>query len=99
MKPDPGSFDPVLLSQVRLGVVSVLMTRGSATFPELRDLLDLTQGNLSVHLRKLEEAAYVSIAKDFVDRKPQTTATLTRRGRAAFLAHVDALARIARASE
>lgn len=96
MDPDPASFDPILLSQVRLGVVSVLMTRGSATFPELRDLLELTQGNLSVHLRKLEEAGYVGIAKDFVDRKPRTTATLTRRGRSAFLAHVETLARIAR---
>ena len=66
-------FDPILLSQVRLGVISVLMTRESATFPDLRAVLGLTQGNLGAHLRKLEKAGYVEIIKEFVDRKPRTT--------------------------
>ena len=63
-------FDPLLLSQARLGIVSVLMTRPEATFSDLKSLLGMTQGNLGVHLRKLEEAGYVEVRKEFVDRKP-----------------------------
>jgi len=92
-------FDPVLLSRARLGIVTVLMTRRLATFPDLKDLLGLTQGNLGVHLRKLEEAGYVSVKKEFVQRKPRTTAKLTAGGRRAFLAHVKKLERIARDAE
>jgi DNA-binding MarR family transcriptional regulator len=91
-----GPFDPLLLSQVRLGVVAVLVERDAATFPELKALLGVTQGNLGIHLRKLEDAGYVAIEKDFVDRKPRTTARLTAAGRAAFLAHVERLGRIAK---
>jgi DNA-binding MarR family transcriptional regulator len=93
---DTSTFDPMLLSQVRLGVVAVLVERGTATFPELKELLGVTQGNLGIHLRKLEDGGYVAIEKDFVDRKPRTTARLTDAGRAAFLAHVDRLGAIAR---
>jgi len=93
------TFDPVLLSQARLGIITVLMTRPAATFPELKDLLGLTQGNLGVHLQKLEEAGYVAVRKEFVKRKPRTTARITPRGRTAFLAHVDELARVAREAE
>ena len=89
-------FDPVLLSRARLGIVTVLMRRAAATFPDLKDLLGLTQGNLGVHLNKLEEEGYVSVRKEFVRRKPRTTARLTAKGRKAFLAHVEKLARIAR---
>jgi DNA-binding MarR family transcriptional regulator len=88
-------FDPLLLSKVRLGVVSVLMERRQATFSDLKQLLGLTQGNLGIHLQKLEEAGYVRIDKSFVNRKPQTRCELAPAGRAAFLAHVDQLRRIA----
>ena len=96
MTSDAASFDPVLLSRVRLGVVSVLLTRGPSTFPELKTLLEVTQGNLTIHLRKLEDAGYVAVTKEFVDRKPRTTVSLTPAGRTAFLAHVETLGRIAR---
>ena len=89
-------FDPLLLSQVRLGVISVLMTRKEATFSELKSLLGLTQGNLGIHLKKLEEADYVTIKKEFVRNKPRTTCRITARGRNAFLEHVEKLGRIAR---
>ncbi len=89
-------FDPVLLSRARLGIVTVLMTRRDATFPDLKGLLGLTQGNLGVHLRKLEDEGYVKVKKDFVKRKPRTTARLTAKGKKAFLAHVKQLERIAR---
>jgi len=91
-----GPFDPLLLSQVRLGIVAVLVERGAATFPELKTLLAVTQGNLGIHLRKLEDAGYVAVEKQFIDRKPRTTAALTPAGRTAFLSHVKRLDQIAR---
>ena len=89
-------FDSVLLSQVRLGVVSVLVGRGETTFTELRSLLGLTQGNLGAHLQSLKQAGYIEINKEFVERKPRTTANLTTLGREAFLSHVARLDQIAR---
>jgi DNA-binding MarR family transcriptional regulator len=90
------SFDPILLSQARLGIVTVLVTRAEATFSDLKEILGLTQGNLGIHLGKLEEAGYVAVTKEFVKRKPRTTARITPEGRRAFLAHVDHLAAVAR---
>jgi DNA-binding MarR family transcriptional regulator len=89
-------FDPLLLSQARLGIVTVLLSRPSANFSDLKALLGLTQGNLGAHLGKLEDAGYVSITKRFVRRKPQTSARLTKRGRRAFLDHLTRLEEIAR---
>ena len=71
------NYDPVLLSQVRLGIVTVLITRKDATFSDLKSLLGLTQGNLGIHLQKLEEAGYVATKKAFVKRKPRTTVRIT----------------------
>lgn len=88
-------FDPLLLSQVRLGIVSVLLERREASFPDLRSLLGVTQGNLGAHLGKLEEAGYVEVDKAFVDKKPRTTCRITKAGREAFLAHVARLREIA----
>ena len=67
------------------------MTRPKATFPELKSLLAMTQGNLGIHLRKLEQGGYVRVNKAFVDRKPQTTCTLSAKGRKAFLQHLEKL--------
>jgi len=92
------SYDPVLLSQVRLGIVTVLITRKDATFSDLKSLLGLTQGNLGIHLQKLEEAGYVATKKAFVKRKPRTTVRITPTGRDAFLRHVEQLEKVARAS-
>lgn len=88
-------FDPLLLSEVRLGVISVLMSRKVATFSDLKELLALTQGNLGIHLQKLEDAGYVLLKKEFVGRRPQTSARISAKGRKAFLAHVEVLRRIA----
>ena len=92
-------FDPAFLSQARLGIISVLITVEEATFPELKGLLRLTQGNLGAHLRWLEEAGYVSVRKEFVGRKPRTTAFLTEAGRAAFKRHIATLEAILRNGE
>ena len=87
-KSDIYDFDPVLMSRVRLAILSALVNLGEADFVALRGLLQLTQGNLSVHATKLEEAGYVRVDKKFVERKPVTTFVLTANGRAAVVAHV-----------
>jgi DNA-binding MarR family transcriptional regulator len=89
-------LDPLLHERGRLAIVSVLAAVEGLTFTELRDQLEMTDGNLSVHLQKLEEKTYVSIAKRFVGKKPQTTVTLTKSGRSAFgryLNHLEAIVR------
>ncbi|MHC4223907.1 MAG: winged helix-turn-helix domain-containing protein [Planctomycetota bacterium] len=91
-------FDSLLLSQVRLGIITVLMTRKEAQFTDLRKLLGLTQGNLGIHLGKLEGAGYVAVKKAFVDRKPRTTVRITPKGKRAFLRHVERLEKVVRDS-
>src|SRR5438067_4714923 len=84
-------LDTLLHDQKRLAIVSVLAAADSLTFTELRDALEMTDGNLSVHLQKLEERGYLSIDKQFVGRRPQTTCQLTRPGRQAFSRYLDHL--------
>jgi DNA-binding MarR family transcriptional regulator len=84
-------LDPVLHERGRLAIVSVLAAVDSLTFTELRDQLEMTDGNLSVHLQKLEERGYVAIAKSFVGRRPQTACRLTPIGKRAFARYLDNL--------
>jgi DNA-binding MarR family transcriptional regulator len=94
------ALDRIIHERVRLGIVSALAAAGELTFTELRELLRTTDGNLSVHARRLEEAGYVTCAKSFVDRVPQTGYRLTTSGRRAlerYLDHMDALIRATRA--
>lgn len=87
-------LDKVINERARLAIVSALATSPSRTHNELRDVLALTDGNLSVHARKLEEAGYISCDKDFAGRTPRTTYKLTPAGREAFeryLGHMEAL--------
>jgi DNA-binding MarR family transcriptional regulator len=84
-------LDRVIHEKGRLAIMSLLAATESLTFKELRDLLEMTDGNLSVHMRTLEESGYISVRKDFVKRKPQTTYALTAGGRAAFAEHIEAL--------
>lgn len=91
---DIGKLDDVIHGRVRLGVMAYLADAGVAEFTELKALLDVTQGNLSVHLRKLEEAGYVAIDKSFLDRKPLTRARITEQGRAAFAAYLEAIGKL-----
>ncbi len=79
---------------VRLRVMAALVAlepRARLEFTYLRDLLELTDGNLGAHLKKLEEARYVTVTKTFVERKPRTYLAATRAGRLAFERHVAAL--------
>jgi DNA-binding MarR family transcriptional regulator len=87
-------LDPVLHERGRLAIAAVLAAVDHLTFTELRDTLEMTDGNLSVHLQKLEEKGYVTIDKQFVGRRPQTTCRLTKAGRKAFSRYLDHLAAI-----
>ena len=89
-------LDPVLHEPGRLAIVSVLAAAPKQTFTELRDALGMTDGNLSVHLQKLEEKGYVAIDKRFVGRRPQTSVKLTAPGRGAFTRYLDHLEVIVR---
>ena len=87
-------LDPVIHAQARLRVVSALSTLREGdriAFPRLQDILQMTAGNLSVHLRKLEDAGYVEVAKTHQGRTPTTLISLTRRGRLAFEDYTAAL--------
>jgi DNA-binding MarR family transcriptional regulator len=86
---DQSALDDVIHGRLRLGVVAYLSTVESASFTELRDKVGATDGNLSTHLRKLEDADYVRVDKSFVDRKPQTRVSLTDVGRKAWLDWLD----------
>ncbi|MCA0375970.1 MAG: transcriptional regulator [Gemmatimonadetes bacterium] len=93
------ALDGLIHERARLAIVSALATGDAQSHTELRDLLGLTDGNLSVHARKLEEAGYIACAKEFAGRTPRTTYRLTAAGRRAFeryLAHLEQLVAAAR---
>jgi DNA-binding MarR family transcriptional regulator len=92
-------LDRLIHERLRLGIVSALAVNSSLTFNELKGLLKTTDGNLSVHARKLEDASYVACAKSFAGRVPKTEYRLTAAGRRAlerYLAHMEALIRATR---
>lgn len=92
MSYDYRMIDDVIHSRVRLAIMSFLATARQADFVQLKKVLKVSDGNLSTHLKKLEEKNYVSVNKQFVDNKPQTSITITKEGEAAFSAYVDGLA-------
>jgi DNA-binding HxlR family transcriptional regulator len=93
-EPGPLELDRLIHERVRLGIVSALAVNGSLTFTDLRDLLGITDGNLSAHARRLEEAGYVACEKSFDGRTPKTEYGLTDLGRQelnAYLDHMEAI--------
>ncbi|TGY89147.1 transcriptional regulator [Marinicauda algicola] len=88
---DADKLDEVIHGKLRLAVMAYLASVVGATFAELKARTGASDGNLSVHLRKLEEAGYVAIDKRFVGRKPQTRASLTEAGRRAWIFYLDQL--------
>ena len=78
-------------NRIRLGIMSILMANESIDFVSLKSLLELTDGNLASHTRNLEELAYIQSYKQFIGRKPNTTYSITDKGRDAFIAHINAL--------
>lgn len=92
--PQALALDRVIHERMRLAIVSALAVNSSLTFTELKGLLETTDGNLSVHARKLEEAGYIAATKSFEGRVPRTDYRLTAAGRRAleaYLAHMEAL--------
>ena len=93
-KVDATQLDRVIHERVRLGIISALAVNKSLTFSELKKMLGITDGNLSVHARKLEEAGYVTCTKSFEKRMPKSEYRVTATGRRAlkkYLRHMEAL--------
>jgi DNA-binding HxlR family transcriptional regulator len=93
------SLDRIIHERLRLGIVSALAVNDALSFNELKDLMRATDGNLSVHARRLEEAGYIACAKRFAGRIPRTEYRLTSAGRRAlerYLEHMEALIRVTR---
>ncbi|NLY88161.1 MAG: transcriptional regulator [Firmicutes bacterium] len=88
------NLNEIFQAKARLGIMTVLTSMGDSDFLTIKKHLDLTDGNLSAHLRVLEEAGYIQIEKKFVKRKPKTTCRLTPEGREAFLHYLKQLERI-----
>ena len=84
-------LDPLLHSQLRLAVMSLLISLAEADFVFLREKTNSSAGNLSVQLDKLSEAGYIKIEKGFVGKKPRTTCQITPQGRTAFETYLEAL--------
>ena len=91
---DIGGIDDVIHGRLRLGIMAYLASAEVADFNELKALLQATQGNLSVHLRKLEDAGYVTIEKSFIGRKPLTRIRVTPQGRTAFKDYLIAMGKL-----
>jgi DNA-binding MarR family transcriptional regulator len=82
-------LDRVIHERVRLGIISALAANHSLTFNDLKKLLDTTDGNLSVHARKLEDAGYIQCSKSFENRMPKTEYSLTEEGSRALTKYID----------
>ena len=82
------SLDRVIHERLRLGIISALAVNESLTFNELKDILEISDGNLSDHSRKLENAGYIQVVKGYEGRKPQTVYRLTAKGKHALKSYV-----------
>ena len=100
MNPEPFlQLDRVIHERGRLAIMSMLAASAELSFTELRDALGMTDGNLTTHVRTLQEAGYVSIAKSYRNRRPLTTVSLTAAGRQAFASYVALLEQIVQQSK
>jgi len=88
------NINKVFDHRIRLGIMSILMVNEYADFNTLKELLDVTDGNLASHTKALEKAAYISVDKQFIGRKPNTRYATTKLGRAAFNKHIEALEKL-----
>ena len=96
---DHSEIDDVIHGRLRLGIMAYLASVSPAIFGELKQKVGATDGNLSTHLRKLEDAGYVRQEKRFVGRRPQTRVFLTDAGRQAWLTWIDRMQGLMRAAE
>ncbi|MGE5811517.1 MAG: winged helix-turn-helix domain-containing protein [Ignavibacteria bacterium] len=84
-------LDDLIHSRIRLAVMALLITVDEADFVFIKEKVNTTDGNLSVHLKKLEDAGYITVKKEFINRKPKTMYSLTKTGKKAFEAYLDQL--------
>jgi DNA-binding HxlR family transcriptional regulator len=91
MKNPISNLNKVFESRIRLGIMSALMVNDSLDFNNLKELLEVTDGNLASHLKALEQNEMIAVSKQFVGRKPNTTYMVTPAGREQFRQHLDAL--------
>lgn len=96
MKNPIENLNKVFDSRIRLGIMSALMVNQEVNFNELKELIEVTDGNLASHLKTLEENQYIRVQKGFVGRKTNTTYSVTKAGEKAFKAHLDALEKMIR---
>ncbi len=97
MNPEPFlNLDRVIHETGRLAIMSMLAASPELSFTELRDTLAMTDGNLTTHIRALQEAGYVSVAKSYQNRRPLTTCALTAAGHKAFAGYINLLEQIVR---
>ena len=95
MNPEPFlQLDRVIHEKVRLAIMSLLAASARLSFTEMRDTLNMTDGNLTAHMRTLQEAGYVSVTKAFQGGRPLTTYSLTAEGRKAFATYINLLEKI-----
>jgi DNA-binding MarR family transcriptional regulator len=85
------NLDKVLEHRIRLQIMSVLVSNDAHDFNALKELLNITDGNLATHVKALEKEKYITVTKSFVDRKPNTKFKATEKGRLTFKKHIDAL--------
>ena len=86
-------------SRVRLGIMSILMVNEKVDFISLKEYLNITDGNLASHIKALENASMIDVKKQFIGRKPNTSYSITKNGKKAFLDHLDALENIIKNSK
>ena len=97
MNPEPFlHLDRLIHEKGRLAIMSMLAASPELSFTEMRDTLGMTDGNLTTHIRALQQEGYVSVAKSYQNNRPLTTCSLTTAGRKAFAAYIDLLEQIVR---
>ena len=96
MKNPIENLNKVFDSRIRLGIMSALMVNAEVNFNELKELINVTDGNLASHLKTLEENGFIKVQKGFIGRKTNTTYAVTKAGEKAFKAHLEALEKMIR---
>ena len=99
MKNPIENLNKVFDSRIRLGIMSALLVNEDVNFNELKELIQVTDGNLASHLKTLEESTYIKVQKGFIGRKTNTTYRVTKAGEKAFKQHLDALEQMIRSLE
>ena len=94
MKDIISGLNKVFDSRIRLGIMSVLAVNDRVDFNTMKELLDVTDGNLASHLKALEKEGVIEVKKQFIDRKPNTSYSITTEGKKLFKEHIDALEKL-----